>query len=142
MLIEVNKSSRKLYEQEFECVLLQETEEYYKQESNQLITEFPCFAYLEKAHMRLMQEFERNSSYLSPSTENKLIQTFLDVYLSDWHSTTLLEMQSSGLIHMINNNKISEISVLYNMFQRRVDSFELLKKALSQYIMEEGNKLV
>ena len=33
MLIEVNKQSRKLYEQEFESVLLQETADYYKQES-------------------------------------------------------------------------------------------------------------
>lgn len=30
MLIEVNKQSRKLYEQEFEIVLLQETAEYYR----------------------------------------------------------------------------------------------------------------
>jgi hypothetical protein len=116
MLIEVNKSSRKLYEQEFECVLLQETEEYYKQESNQLITEFPCFAYLEKAQARLMEEFERNANYLSPSTENKLIRCFLDVYLSDWHSQTLLEMPSSGLMFMIRNDRINEMTVLYNMF--------------------------
>ena len=121
---------------------MQETEEYYKQESNQLITEFPCFAYLEKAQTRLMEEFERNTSYLSPSTEHRLIQTFLDVYLSDWHSTTLLEMQSSGLIHMIKNGKLAELAVLYNMFQRRHDSFELLKKYMSHHIVEEGNKLV
>lgn len=33
MLIEVCKNSRKLYEQEFEKVLLAETAEYYRQES-------------------------------------------------------------------------------------------------------------
>ena len=33
MLIEVCKNSRKLYEQEFEKVLLQETADYYKLES-------------------------------------------------------------------------------------------------------------
>ena len=33
MLIEVCKNSRKLYEQEFEKVLLHETAEYYRQES-------------------------------------------------------------------------------------------------------------
>jgi hypothetical protein len=33
MLIEVCKNSRKLYEQEFEKVLLSETAEYYKLES-------------------------------------------------------------------------------------------------------------
>ena len=81
-----------------------------------MIAEFPCFAYLEKAQLRLMEEFERNANYLSPSTEAKLIKTFLDVYLSDWHSTALLEMSSSGLIHMIRNTKLQELSVLYSMF--------------------------
>jgi len=33
MLIEVCKNSRKLYEQEFERVLLQETADYYRNES-------------------------------------------------------------------------------------------------------------
>ena len=89
-----------------------------------------------------MEEFERNANYLSPSTENKLIKCFLDVYLSDWHSQTLLEMPSSGLISMIRNDRVNELTVLYNMFQRRPESFEMLRKHLSQHIVDEGSKLV
>ena len=54
MLIEVCKNSRKLYEQEFEKVLLQETADFYKLESQQLITDSSCGSFLEKAHKRLM----------------------------------------------------------------------------------------
>ena len=53
MLIEVCKNSRKLYEQEFESVLLTETSDYFRLESNQLITDTSCASYLDQAHKRL-----------------------------------------------------------------------------------------
>lgn len=83
MLIEVCKNSRKLYEQEFESVLLSETSDYFRLESNQLITDTSCAAYLDQAHKRLTQEYERINSYLSPTTEQKLITTFLNEYIGE-----------------------------------------------------------
>ena len=100
-------------------MLLVETAEYYRVESQQLITDSSCASFLEKAHQRLMQEYERISSYLDASTETKLINTFLAEYISDAHSQTLLKMESSGLVHMIRNNNIDELGLVYNMFQRR-----------------------
>jgi len=141
MLIEVCKNSRKLYEQEFEKVLLAETAEYYKLESQQLITSSSCASFLEKAHRRLMQEYERIASYLDSSTETKLIGTFLNEYIGDAHSHTLLTM-GSGLMHMIRNNSMEELALVYNMFQRRPASFELLRKHIAEFIVSEGNKLV
>lgn len=119
MLIEVCKNSRKLYEQEFEKVLLSETAEYYKLESQQLITDSSCASFLEKAHNRLLQEYDRIASYLDQSTEPKLISSFLNEYIGDAHSQTLLTMQSSGLVHMIRNNNMDELAMVYNMFSRR-----------------------
>jgi hypothetical protein len=89
-----------------------------------------------------MEEYERVTNYLDASTEQKLINTFLDEYLGEAHSSTLLTMQSSGLVHMIRNNSMDELSMVYNMFQRRPASFELLRKHLSEFIITEGNKLV
>ena len=43
---------------------------------------------------------------------------------------------------MIRNNSMDELSMVYNMFQRRPASFELLRKHLSEFIITEGNKLV
>ena len=142
MLIEVCKNSRKLYEQEFEKVLLSETAEYYKLESQQLITDSSCASFLEKAHNRLLQEYDRIASYLDQSTEPKLISSFLNEYIGDAHSQTLLTMQSSGLVHMIRNNNMDELAMVYNMFSRRPQSFELLRKHIAEFIVNEGNKLV
>lgn len=66
----------------------------------------------------------------------------MNVYLSDEISQTLLEMPESGLVHMIRNNKIKEMQVLYNMFTRRNDSFKILRDNISGYIIAEGSKLV
>jgi len=88
-----------------------------------------------------MQEQERIASYLDQSTEPKLIKTFLNEYIGDTHSHTLLTM-SSGLIHMIRNNSMTELALVYNMFARRLASFELLRKHLSEFIINEGSKLV
>jgi hypothetical protein len=63
-----------------------------------------------------MQENERVASYLDASTEQKLISTFLNEYIGDAHSQTLLTMESSGLVHMIRNNNIDELGLVYNMF--------------------------
>lgn len=59
MLLEVGVTNRKIYETEFESLLLQESADYYRAESQQLIGSLPCAAYLQKCHARLMQEHAR-----------------------------------------------------------------------------------
>ncbi len=51
-------------------------------------------------------------------------------------------MDSSGLVSMIKNNKIADITLLYSIFSKRLKSFELLKRSLSDFIVMEGLKLV
>ena len=134
MLIEVCKNSRKLYEQEFESVLLTETADYFRLESNKLITDSSCAAYLDKANKRLQEEYERINSYLSPTTEQKLINTFLNEYIGEQHAEALLTMESSGLVSMIRYGKTEDLALLYGMFSRLDKSFELLRNHIRDYI--------
>jgi len=50
MLVEVGISSKKIYENEFEKLFVQETQAYYRGESHYYITTHSCFAYLQKAN--------------------------------------------------------------------------------------------
>ena len=59
MLIEVGVHNKKIYEDEFERVLLKETADYYRAESQKLIGEVDCGSYLESANQRLVQELDR-----------------------------------------------------------------------------------
>jgi len=54
----------------------------------------------------------------------------------------LLTKPASGLIHMIKNQKTAELTLLYTMFSKRQPSFELLRKHLADFIMDEGNRLI
>ena len=75
--------SRKIYEEHFESVLLQETSDYFRQESNKLITDSSCSDYLKLAQKRLQEEYTRITEYLCPSSEGKLIKAFLDEYIGE-----------------------------------------------------------
>jgi cullin 1 len=68
MLIEVGMQSRKIYEQEFESALIAQTRDYYRNESNNFITQNSCNAYLAKANARLNEEQDRVNSYLHHSS--------------------------------------------------------------------------
>ena len=56
MLVEVGMQSRRIYETEFEAVLIQHTRDYYRNESNQDISQNSCNAFLLKASRRLNEE--------------------------------------------------------------------------------------
>ena len=100
MLIEVGLQSKRIYEQEFESVLIQQTKDYYRNESNQSIIQNSCNAYLLKANSRYQEEQDRVNSYLHPSSMDKIINEFLREYIEN-HAQTLLNMENSGLIQMI-----------------------------------------
>jgi hypothetical protein len=51
-------------------------------------------------------------------------------------------MEESGLLSMIKNNRMQDLQLLYSLFIRRPRSFELLRKRLSDFIVEEGTRLV
>ncbi len=51
-------------------------------------------------------------------------------------------MDESGLLSMIKNNRMHDLQLLYSLFIRRPRSFELLRKRLSDFIVEEGHRLV
>lgn len=103
MLIEVGMQSKKIYEQEFESALIQQTQDYYRNESNSQIVQNSCKAYLMKAYSRLLEEQDRVQSYLHPQSHEKIINEFLREYIEN-HAMTLLKMENSGLVSMLQQN--------------------------------------
>jgi cullin 3 len=91
MLIEVGMQSKKIYEQEFETALISQTRDYYRNESNNFITQNSCNAYLAKANARLNEEQDRVNSYLHHSSQDKILNEFLKEYIEN-HAKTLLKM--------------------------------------------------
>jgi len=141
MLIEVGMQSKRIYEQEFESLLIQQTRDYYRNESNHYITQNSCNDYLAKANTRLNEEQDRVNSYLHPSSYDKVINEFLKEYIEN-HATTLLRMENSGLIRMLRDDKFHQIKLMYSLFKRCPAALDALKLELKQYIISQGQKLV
>ena len=141
MLIEVGMQSKRIYEQEFEQMLIQQTRDYYRNESNTYITQNSCNAYLLKAQMRLTEEQDRVNSYLHPSSMDKIINEFLKEYIEN-HANTLLRMENSGIIQMINQEKFHDIKLMFSLFKRCPNALNAIKLELKNYIVAEGQKLV
>lgn len=51
-------------------------------------------------------------------------------------------MEHSGLVHMIRNEKYSEIALMHDLFSKVPEAYSIMTKHLAQYIINEGNKLV
>ena len=51
-----------------------------------------------------------------------LLQTFLKEYIEN-HALTLLQMENSGLIAMIKNEKYEEVALLYELFVKVPEAF-------------------
>lgn len=51
-------------------------------------------------------------------------------------------MQESGLSSMIRNSRMQDLTLVFQMMQRRPGSMDLMRKKLSEFILEEGGKLM
>jgi cullin 3 len=51
-------------------------------------------------------------------------------------------MENSGLVHMIRNEKYEEIALMFDLFSKVPEAFNILGKNLAQFIISEGSKLV
>ena len=96
MLVELGLKTKKVYEEDFEKVFLEKTTNFYKAESNELIQEESCPAFLSQASNRLKEEQERIMNYLDLDTEGPLMVRVVEEYVKN-HAQALIYMENSGL---------------------------------------------
>ena len=68
---------------------------------------------------------------------DKVLNVFLKEYVEN-HATTLLNMENSGLIQMIKQDKFSDIKLMFGLFKRCPEALNQLKAVLKTYIVQEG----
>lgn len=91
--------------------------------------------------MRFTEEQDRVNSYLHPTSMDKIINEFLKEYI-EVHAQTLLNMENSGLIQMIEQEKFQDIKLMFGLFKRCPNALDMFKQTLKTFIVTEGNKLV
>lgn len=125
-----------MYKIEFEPAFLATSEEFYKVEAEKMLDGGDAIRYLRHVERRFEEEDTRVAVYLSSQT-NAPLRSLLERCLLSKHLQTIVDMPGSGLVTMLDDNRIEDLERLYRLF-RRADGLQVLKLGLKAYVSTKG----
>ncbi|CAN9515154.1 unnamed protein product [Ophioblennius macclurei] len=131
-------SDLQIYQDSFEQRFLEETNRLYAAEGQRLMQEREVPEYLHHVNKRLEEEADRVITYLDQSTQKPLIATVEKQLLGE-HLTTTLQ---KGLTHLLDENRIQDLSLLYQLFSRVRSGVQVLLQHWIEYIKAFGSTIV
>ena len=138
MLMDLGPS---VYQEDFEKHFLEASSDFYRLESQEFIESCDCGEYLKKAERRLNEEIERVSHYLDTRSEVK-ITNVVEKEMIESHMHRLVQMENSGLVNMIIDDKYEDLGRMYCLFRRVPNGLVLIRDVMTSYIRETGKQLV
>uniref|UniRef100_A0A023FCK0 Putative cullin n=1 Tax=Triatoma infestans TaxID=30076 RepID=A0A023FCK0_TRIIF len=141
MLMVLGINSRCVYEEDFERPFLHQSAEFYKMESQKFLGENSASVYIKKVEARINEEAERAKHYLDESTEGFIVEV-VETELIKKHMKTIVEMENSGVVHMLMNQRTEDLACMYNLFSRVSDGLKTMSDCVSLYLREQGKALV
>uniref|UniRef100_A0A663ET86 Cullin 4B n=1 Tax=Aquila chrysaetos chrysaetos TaxID=223781 RepID=A0A663ET86_AQUCH len=127
-----------IYQDSFEHRFLEETNRLYAAEGQRLMQEREVPEYLHHVNKRLEEEADRIITYLDQSTQKPLIATVEKQLLGE-HLTAILQ---KGLNHLLDENRIQDLSLLYQLFSRVRGGVQVLLQHWIEYIKAFGSTIV
>lgn len=127
-----------IYQEVFEVKFLKETEEMYASEGQRLMQEMEVPLYLQHVDRRLNEEWERLLHYLDQSTKKTLIQCVEKQLLGE-HLIAILQ---KGLDNMLDQNRVSDLKLMFDLFSRAKDGLPQLCSHFNLYIKKQGRVIV
>lgn len=91
-------------ETHFASVFLKNHVSYLQMESQKFLAENSASVYIKKVEARINEEIERVMHCLDKSTEEPIVKV-VERELISKHMKTIVEMENSGLVHMLKNGK-------------------------------------
>jgi len=119
-----------LYQTIFENEFIKSSEKLYTIEGESLLHKLEIPEYLKHVEKRFNEENNRLLHYLHQSTRPLLISC-LEKYLVADHTRTLLQ---KGFDSMMDENRIQDLKLLYQLLSRIPNGIDQLRVAYSQFI--------
>ena len=129
------------YINDFEDALLTKSETYYSSKAAEWMSTDDTPAYLLKAEAALKDEALRVTNYLIGSTEPKLLSV-CEKQLLEVHQTDLLNRDSSGCAALLKNNKVDDLSRMFQLFGRLDEGLLPMSKIVENYFQSCGKDLI
>uniref|UniRef100_A0A2P2I8D4 Cullin 3 n=3 Tax=Hirondellea gigas TaxID=1518452 RepID=A0A2P2I8D4_9CRUS len=141
MLLVLGIDSRTVYEEDFERPFLSQSAEFYRMESQKFLAENSASVYIKRVELRIQEEADRAKHYLDDSTEKRIVEV-VEEELIKKHMKTIVEMENSGVVHMLRNNRVEDLACMYSVLARVQDGLATLAECVSHHLREQGKALV
>ncbi|GJT95822.1 cullin 3 [Tanacetum coccineum] len=138
MLMDLGSS---VYQEDFEKPFLVVSADFYRGESQLFIESCDCGNYLKKAEKRLNEEIERVAHYLDARSEVK-ITNVVEREMIESQMTRLVQMENSGLVNMLVDDKYDDLGRMYNLFRRVPNGLTSIRDVMTVHLRETGRHLV
>ncbi|KAI4605051.1 hypothetical protein J4E80_010734 [Alternaria sp. BMP 0032] len=136
---EIEAEDQRLYNTSFEVEYLDTSRAFYRGESELLLRDAHAGAYCKHARRRIYEEDERCKQTLLDTTGPK-IQKVVEEEMIKFRIHELVEMES-GVRFMIDNHRLEELNLIYDL-NRRVDDKKIqTTRAIQQRIVEMGSDI-
>jgi len=141
MLMMLGIDSRRVYEEDFESEFLKQSAEFYQIESQKFLDENSTSAYIRKVETRINEEAERAKHYLDESTEARIVEV-VEEELIKRHMKTIVDMENSGVVHMLSHLKIDDLQCMYKLLGRVSEGHKIMAECMSEHLRAKGKALV
>ncbi|KAG8452124.1 hypothetical protein GDO86_004064 [Hymenochirus boettgeri] len=131
-------SDLQVYKDSFEVKFLEETNCLYAAEGQRLMQEREIPEYLHHVNRRLEEEVDRVITYLDHGTHKPLVACVEKQLLGE-HLTAMLQ---KGLKNMLDENRIPELTLMYQLFSRVKGGQTILLQHWGEYIKSYGTGIV
>lgn len=137
----VDDSATSVYASVFENGFLERTRQFYAREATLYLSETTCSEYLRKASQRINEERLRVENYLQMLTAPK-VRLVAETELISKYMDKLINMENSGLLWMLRNDKVEELRLMYTLFKDVKDGEEVMRTYLKKEVLDRGTEIV
>ena len=134
---EEEEESTKLYLTAFEPEFLRVSRDFYQSEARMLLRDSDAGTFCRHTRKRVNEEQDRCRSTLSLLTAPKIKAVIEDELVRN-HIREVIELEGSGVKYMLDNDRIGELEMVYELISRVDPKKEELKKALQKRVVELG----
>lgn len=130
----------KLYLTSFEPAYLAASEAFYQSEGASILAEANAGTFCRHAKKRANEEQDRCRSTLSMLTLPKIKAVVENQFIKK-NIREVIALEGSGVKYMLDNDRLNELEMIYDLISRVDPKKEELKQAVSQRIVELGNEI-
>ena len=134
---EKEEEAMRLYLTSFEPAFLNASRDFYKLEGQVLLRDTDAGTFCRHTKRRINEEADRCRSTLSTLTLPK-IKAVIEKELIGFYIRDVIELPDSGVKFMLDNNRLNELEMIYDLISKVDPKKEELKKAVQRRVVELG----